>query len=213
MDCVIIGAGGHGKVVLDILQAIGKDRVIGFLDADAGLAGSSVGGVPVLGPVNQLSRLRLQRVKAGIVAIGDNRIRTGYAALLREHGFELISAVHPSAVVAKTVKLGHNTVIAAGAIVAASARLDDSVILNTNCVVDHECEVECGVHVCPGALLAGRVRVGAGAFIGLGAKVLPCLTIGRGAIIGAGAVVLKDIPDEVTAIGVPARIIRYAAAS
>jgi acetyltransferase-like isoleucine patch superfamily enzyme len=97
--------------------------------------------------------------------------------------------------------------------VAAAANVADSVILNTSCVVDHECEIEAGVHICPGALLAGRVRVGAGAFVGLGAKVLPCLTIGARAIVGAGTVVLKDVPSDSTAVGVPARILRLAAAT
>ena len=213
MDLVIIGAGGHGKVVLDILQTGGKHRVVGFLDADPALAGTEINGVPVLGPVNQVSRLRQQKIKGAIVAIGDNRVRVSYAALLAEHGLELITAIHPAAVIAKSARIGHNVVVAAGAVVAASAIVADSAILNTSCVVDHECELEAGVHICPGALLAGRVRVGAGAFVGLGAKVLPCLSIGKSAIVGAGAVVLKDVPEGSTVVGVPARILRQIAAS
>ena len=207
MDLVIIGAGGHGKVVLDILQATGKHRVVGFLDADPGLAGTEVNQIPVLGPVNQVSRLRQQKVKGAIVAIGDNRVRLSYAALLTEHGLELISVIHPAATVARSARIGNNVVVAAGVVVAAAARVANSVILNTSCVVDHECEIEEGVHICPGALLAGRVRVGAGAFVGLGAKVLPCLAIGERAVVGAGAVVLRDIPAGATAVGVPARIL------
>jgi sugar O-acyltransferase (sialic acid O-acetyltransferase NeuD family) len=213
MDLVIIGAGGHGKVVLDILELTAKHRIVGFLDADPTLAGTQIAGLPVLGPINQISRLRQQKIKAAIVAIGDNRVRVSYAALLAEHGIELISAIHPAAVVAKSAQIGHNVVVAAGAVVAASVIVADSVILNTSCVVDHECELEPGVHICPGALLAGRVRVGAGAFVGLGAKVLPCLTIGKGAIVGAGAVVLKDVPEGSTVVGVPARMLRHAAVS
>ena len=207
MDLVIIGAGGHGKVVLDILQLAGKHRIIGFLDADTTLAGTEVSGLPVLGPINQISRLRHQKIKGAIVAIGDNRVRVSYAALLAEHGIELITAIHPAAVIAKSAQIGHNVVVAAGAVVAASVIVADSAILNTSCVVDHECELEPGVHICPGALLAGRVRVGAGAFVGLGAKVLPCLSIGKGAIVGAGAVVLKDVPEGSTVVGVPARML------
>jgi len=211
MDLVIIGAGGHGKVVLDIIQAAGKHRVVGFLDADPALAGSEIDGVPVLGQMNQVVRLRQQKIRGAIVAIGDNRVRVSYAALLSEHGVELITAIHPAAVVAKSARIGHNVVVAAGAVLAASASVADSVILNTGCIVDHECELEAGVHICPGALLAGRVRVGAGAFVGLGAKVLPCISVGKGAIVGAGAVVLKDVPDGVTVVGVPARMLEKAA--
>jgi sugar O-acyltransferase (sialic acid O-acetyltransferase NeuD family) len=210
MDVVIIGAGGHGRVVLDILQARGKHRVVGFLDADAALVGSVVEGLPVLGAINQISRLRQQKIRGAIVAIGDNRVRVSYAALLAEHGLALVTAIHPAAVIAKSAVIGHNAVVAAGAVVAASAKVADSAILNTSCVVDHECEIEAGAHICPGALLAGRVRVGAGAFVGLGAKVLPCLTVGKAAVVGAGAVVLQDVPEGCTAVGVPARIVRRA---
>jgi sugar O-acyltransferase (sialic acid O-acetyltransferase NeuD family) len=213
MELVIIGAGGHGKVVLDILQMSTKHRVVGFLDADPALAGTQVNGLPVIGPVNQVSRLRQQKIKGAIVAIGDNRVRVSYAALLSEHGLELITAVHPAAVVAKSAIIGQNVVIAAGAVVAASANVGDSVILNTSCVVDHECDIEAGAHICPGALLAGRVRIGAGVFVGLGAKVLPCLSIGKGAIVGAGSVVLKDVPEGSTVVGVPARMLRHVAIS
>jgi sugar O-acyltransferase (sialic acid O-acetyltransferase NeuD family) len=212
MDLVIIGAGGHGKVVLDILQVAAEHRIVGFLDADPALAGLEINGVPVLGPINQISRLRQQKIRGAIVAIGDNRVRVSYAVLLAEHGLELITAIHPAAVIAKSAVIGHNVVVAAGAVVAASANVADSAILNTSCVVDHECELEAGVHICPGALLAGRVRVGAGAFVGLGAKILPCLSIGAGAIVGAGAVVLKDVPPASTAVGVPARILPHATA-
>jgi sugar O-acyltransferase (sialic acid O-acetyltransferase NeuD family) len=211
MDVVIIGAGGHGKVVLDIIQAAGKHRVVGFLDADPALAGSQINGVPVLGQMNQVVRLKQQKIRGAIVAIGDNRVRVSYAALLAEHSVDLITAIHPAAVVANSARIGHNAVVAAGAVLAASAAVAHSAILNTGCIVDHECELEAGVHICPGALLAGRVRVGAGAFIGLGAKILPCLSIGKGSIVGAGAVVLKDVPEGVTVVGVPARMLEKAA--
>jgi UDP-perosamine 4-acetyltransferase len=99
MDTVIIGAGGHGKVVLDILRAAGTHKPVGFIDADVALAGTTVGGLPVFGPANLLPKLRQQKVKGAIVAIGDNRVRRSYAARLLEHGFELVNAIHPKACV------------------------------------------------------------------------------------------------------------------
>lgn len=209
MDVLILGAGGHGKVVLDILRAAGEHRVVGFVDADRSLTGTSVCGVPVLGPPNLLPRLR-GKATGAIIAIGDNQTRRSYAAMVREHGLELVSAIHPAAVVSPTAQVGANVVVCAGAVVCVDVKLADSVIVNTGAVVDHECEVGEAVHVCPGALLAGRVRVGAGTMIGMGAKVIQCLSIGDGVIIGAGAVVIGDLPADATAVGVPARVIKLA---
>ncbi len=208
MDTVIIGAGGHGKVVLDILRAAGMYRPMGFIDADPSLAGCSVGGLPVLGPANQLSKLRQQKVKRAIVAIGDNAVRRSYATRLLEDGFELINAIHPTAVVSTSATVGRNVVIAAGAVVCTEVKLADSVIINTSAVVDHECEIGEAVHVAPMAALAGRVRVEAEAFIGMGARIIQCLTIGQRAVIGAGAVVLVDVAAGATVVGVPARVVK-----
>ncbi len=210
MDVIIVGAGGHGKVVLDILRAAGKDKPIGFVDADASLVGTNIGGLPVLGLPNILPRLRQQKARGAIIAIGDNRTRLEYAGVLKEQGFELINAIHPTASIAPTATLGVNVVISAQATVCTEVTLGDSVIVNTAAVVDHECLVAPGVHVCPGAHLAGRVRVGEGSFIGLGANIIQCLTIGEFATIGAGAVVIVDVPDHATVVGVPARVIKKA---
>ncbi len=212
LNTLIVGAGGHGKVVLDILRAAGLHRPIGFVDADPRLHGSTVGGLPVLGGVHQLTRLASHhKVAAAIVAIGDNRARVGYAQAVLDAGLQLTSAVHPSAVIAESASVGRNVVIAAGAIICAEARIGDHSIVNTAATVDHECDVGTGVHVCPGVHLAGRVRVDAGAVIGLGANVIQCLRIGAGATVGAGAVVIRDVRPGVTVVGVPAYVVREAA--
>lgn len=210
MDLVIIGAGGHGKVVLDILRAANNSKIrpIGFLDADPSLIGTRVNDLPVLGPIHHIAKLRQQKVAGAVVAIGDNRARFSYAKYLSDEGIELISAIHPRAIVSSTAKIGRNVVIAAGAVVCADAQIGDSVILNSGCIVDHECEIGEAAHICPAAALAGRVRIGAGAFIGMGVKIIQCRTVGEHATIGAGAVVIEDIPANVTAVGVPARVIK-----
>jgi UDP-perosamine 4-acetyltransferase len=214
MQILIIGAGGHGKVVLDILRAGGRYEPVGYLDADPALAGTTVGGLPVLGAANLLPKLRQQqKVRSAIVAIGDNRTRARYAQLLREQGFELINAVHPSAVVSPTARLGANVVVAAGAVICTEAVVGDSTIINTAAIVDHEVQVGDATHVSPGVCLAGRVRVGASAFLGIGAQVLPCLSVGEGATVGAGAVVIRDVPPFATAVGVPARVVKVSPAS
>ncbi|HEY8667597.1 MAG TPA: acetyltransferase [Tepidisphaeraceae bacterium] len=211
MDVVLIGAGGHGKVVLDILRMAGGVRPIGFLDANEAMKGTEVDGLPVLGGVNLLPKLRQQKIKAAIVSIGGNRVRQIYAKLVLDSGMELINAVHPAVIISTTAKVGRNVVVAAGAIIGTDAIIGDSSIINTGAIVDHECEIGEGCHICPGAMLAGRVRVGTGAFVGLGAKVIQCLSVGEYATIGAGAVVIRDIPAHATAVGVPARILTAAA--
>jgi UDP-perosamine 4-acetyltransferase len=211
MNLVIIGAGGHGRVVLDILRASGEYTPVAMLDANASLHNTSVNGVPVVGSVNLLPKLASQRIHHAIIAIGDSRVRRSYAKLAEEAGMELANAIHPAASVSPTATLGKDIVIAAGARVCTDAKVGDSVIVNTNAVIDHECEVGAGAHVCPGALLAGRVRVGSGAFIGMGAKIIQCLNVGEDAVVGAGAVVLSDVPPATTVVGVPARAIRSSA--
>jgi UDP-perosamine 4-acetyltransferase len=210
MDVLIVGAGGHGKVVREILLAAGKHRPIGFIDANPSLAGSIIAGLPVFGHINALPKLR-SRCAGAIIAIGDNRTRQTYATRLIEHGFELVQAIHPAATVAPSARLGRNVVVAASAVISTEASVGDHAIINTAAVLDHESHIGEAAHVCPGVLLAGRVRIGARAFIGLGAKVIQCLSIGEDAIVGAGAVVIADLPESVTAVGVPARVIRQTA--
>jgi len=208
MDVVLIGAGGHGRVVLDILRAAEVYKPIGFLDADPRLTGQNISGIPVLGQINLLPKLKVQKVKAAIITIGDNTPRRRYFRKVLDQGFELINAVHPASHVSSTVKLGRNVVIAAGAVVSTDAQIADGVIVNTSAVIDHECEIGQAVHVCPSAALAGRIRVGDEAFLGLGCNVIQCLKIGSRAIVGAGAVVIADVPDGATVVGVPAKIIK-----
>ena len=136
--CVIVGAGGHGRVVLDILLAARQYQVMGFLDSNPALHGRRMDGVPVVGDLSGLPDLRAQGVTRAVVAIGDNGVRRSFAEELEQAQFELVNAIHPSANLARTVTLGRNVVIAAGALVCAHCQIGDSVILNTGCIVDHE---------------------------------------------------------------------------
>ncbi len=206
--CVIVGAGGHGRVVLDILLSGRRYRPVGFLDSNTELHGRRMDGLPILGDLDALAELRSQGVAAAIVAIGDNGTRRGFADVVEGAGFELINAIHPSANLARNVTLGRNVVIAAGALVCAHCQIGDSAILNTGCIVDHESMIGTATHICPGARLAGRVTVESGAFVGIGATILQCLRIGYDAIVGGGAVVTRDVEPMTTVVGVPARSIK-----
>lgn len=208
MNVVIVGAGGHGKVVCDLLRAAGEHQVVGFLDADPALAGSTVAGLPVLGSIHLTEKLLRDGVRGAVVAIGESRVRRQYADRLSGLGMELPAVIHPSAHVSSTAVLGANVVVAAHAVVSTDARIADCAIVNTAAVVEHECEIGQGAHIGPAAALAGRVRVEAGAFVGLGAKVIQCRVVGQGAIVGAGAVVLEDVEPFCTVVGAPARVVK-----
>ncbi|MCH8147224.1 MAG: acetyltransferase [Planctomycetes bacterium] len=203
--CVIVGCGGHGRVVLDIVMNVGEVDVVGFLDSDPTMRGRRVDGVEVLGHPDKLESLgRAHGIDCGIVAIGDNGVRRSFADRLEASGIELINAIHPSANLARNVSLGSNIVIAAGALVSAHCQIGDSVILNTGCIVDHESLIGTATHVCPGARLAGRVTVESGAFVGIGATIIQSVRIGYEAVVGAGAVVIRDVAAMTTVVGVPA---------
>jgi len=207
--CLILGSGGHGRVVLDILRNADEHEVAGFVDSNPELTGRRVDGVKVLGSPSDLNRLRRDcDADAAIVAIGDNGVRRALADQLDALGFVLINAIHPSANVARNATLGRNVVIAAGSLVCAHGQIGDSVILNTGSIVDHESLIGTATHICPGARLAGRVTVESGAFVGIGATVIQHIRVGYEAIIGAGAVVVEDVAPMSTVVGVPARQIK-----
>jgi UDP-perosamine 4-acetyltransferase len=203
---LVIGAGGHAKVVIELVRAIGAYEIIGLIDVN--LSGPPILGVPILGTDGDLPRLRREGIAHAFVGIGNNqrRLQTGY--YLRQNDFEIINAISPAATVSASARLGYGIAVMAGAVINAEARVDDFSIINTHSSVDHDCWIGECAHVCPGSTLAGNVRVGRLAFIGAGATVIPGTTIGQNATIGAGASVLRDVPDGASAWGVPAKIMR-----
>ena len=199
---VVFGAGGHGKVVADILLALGE-RVAGFLD-DGKPSGSIVLGLPVLG-----SRLWLDTNLARVaLGVGDNATRAKVADACVASGSELVSAVHPRAVVAPSVRVEAGAVIMALAVANADAVIGRGAIVNTAAVVEHDCIVGRFAHVSPGAVMGGGCRIDAFAQLGIGAAMLPGTSIGESSVVGGGALVAKDIPRSIVAIGVPARTLR-----
>ena len=149
--CVIVGCGGHGRVVYDILVNAGEVDVVGFLDSNVEMHGRRIDGLEVLGHPDEIDRVRDDLdVDCGIVAIGDNGVRREFADRLEASGLTPINAIHPSANLASNVTLGRNTVVAAGAPVCAHCQIGDSVIPNTGCIIDHESLIGTPPHICPG---------------------------------------------------------------
>ena len=201
----VYGAGGHGKVVADVLRAARRPPA-GFLDDSACGCRVPPAGLPVLDAKQWMSRIEACDGIGVALGIGDNRARQEVAELCRCRGIKIVTAVHPSAVLSPSARIGAGTVVMPLAVVNADARVGSGVIINTGAVIEHDCVVGDYAHICPNAVLGGRVRVGPFSFLGLGAAVLPGVSIGSGSIIGAGAVVVRDIPDDVVAMGAPARV-------
>ena len=205
MDVIILGAGGHGRVVLDIVLQGQQHKPIGFLDNNELLHGRRVDGLPVLGGLERLTDLKARGISGAIIAVGDNGVRRALADHVEQRRFELISAIHPSAQLASSVSLGKGAVVAAGALVCAHCQIGDYCILNTGCIIDHESMIGTSAHICPGVRLAGHVTVESGVFVGIGATVVQNIRIGFEAVVGAGAVVTKDVDPMTIVVGVPAR--------
>lgn len=206
-----VGAGGHAKVVLEILAAIGGYEVVGFLDADPSRQGSELYGRLVLGGDDLLEGQYDAGVTHAFIGLGgasDTRPRRRLYERVRAAGFDVVTAVHPSAVVSPSAALGAGATLAAESVLGPDARLGDDVIVNTGAVVDHDCVVGHHVHVAIGACIASRVVVEDDVHIGAGATVLQDLRVGEGAVVGAGAVVTRDVHPGVVVVGVPARLLR-----
>jgi len=205
---VVFGAGGHAKVVLDVLECLGSYAVVGLLDASVEFHGTTRWGYKVLGGRDQFAALQKRGIKCLIVALGDNRQRQMVFEDAVKAGLEPITVIHPSAQVGSGVKIGPGTLLVAGTVVNIDAVIGENVIINTGATVDHDCSIGSHAHLSPGVHLAGNVTVGDFTHIGIGAVVLPNCTIGRGCVVGAGAVVLENVPDGVVVAGNPARVIR-----
>jgi len=203
LKLVIVGAGGHAKVVLEVFRALGLHQVVGFVDPHP--PGPEVLGLPVLGGDEALVRLRREGVEAAFVALGHNRVRQRIGADLAAMEYALPSAVHPSALLSPSARLGAGIVVMARAVVGTDTALSDFVILNTGAVLDHDNHVGLAAHVAPGCALAGTVRVGARALVGVGSAVRPGISIGDDAVVGAGSAVVADVPPGARVGGAPAR--------
>ena len=199
---LIIGAGGHAKVVADILMLEGKE-VLGFLDDQEQFWGQTALGLPILGPVDSYRDYQPSGLALGV---GDNKARKAVVERLGEAARPLWqTAIHPHSVVARAVEIGPGTVVCAGALIKPETTVGAYVIINAGVTLAHDCVVEDYVHIAPGSNISGYVTIGEGVFVGAGAISIPSCAMGEWSTIGAGAVVTKNIPPGVIAKGAPAR--------
>lgn len=202
---LILGAGGHGKVVADAAESMRTWDEVVFIDRKYPSLVKN-GRWPVIGGQDGLRELR-EHFSHAFVAIGNAETRLMLLDELESWGFEVPIIRHPSSIVAEDVLLGKGSVVLAGAIINTGSRVERGCIVNTGACIDHDCILGKGVHVCPGVSLAGEVTVGEFGWIGIGATVIQQKKIGKCATVGAGAVVILDVPDNVTVVGVPAKVL------
>lgn len=205
---VIIGAGGHAKVVADAAICSKRYTEVSFID-DCYPHRVEHFGMSIIGKIFDVIRFISPNIEF-IIAIGCAKARQVYTEQLDACSARLAAVIHPSAVVADTARVFDGVFIAANAVINPCATVGRSSIINTGSIIEHDCVLGDFVHVSPNATLAGGVSIGSGSWVGAGATIIECVNVGKRSIIGAGAVVLSNIGDDVTSVGVPARCVETA---
>lgn len=200
---VLIGYSGHAFVVYGIFKAAGKN-VTGYCDVAE--KEYNPFGLPYFGTEGSEAGLNAIKANGYFIAVGDNKLRRKIYEGLQKNNLPSANVIHPSAVIdASATITAEGVMIAANATINPLASIGTGAICNTGCIIEHECVVGEFSHIGPGAVLCGNVKIGAGSFVGANAVIRQGITIGSNTMIGAGAVVVKDVPDNATVIGVPAK--------
>lgn len=205
---VLIGAGGHCKVIIDIIKSTKEYEIVGITDPkDKG----SVFDIPVIGDDDILEDLNKSGVEYGFISMGslnDFEKRNKIYNQLKDIGFKIPVLVHNSAVVSQFSTIEDGTCVMAGAVINPGSVIGENCIINTGSVVEHDCIIGNNCHISPTASIAGNVKIGCNTHIGIGSTIIQGKTIGSNVTIGAGAVVIDDIIENALAVGVPAKVIR-----
>jgi len=208
-NVVVVGSGGHAKVIIDIIEKQDSFSIIGLIDGFR-KPGTEIYGYKVLGGEAILATADYKDITHGIVAIGDNWVRSRVATTIKQlkPDCSFIKAIHPSANLARDVIIGEGTAVMAGAIINSGTVIGSHCIINTNASVEHDNTLGSFVAIAPGAVTGGNVTIGDFSTVGLGAKVIHKIAIGTHSLIGAGAVVIEDIGNQAVWYGIPARLAR-----
>ena len=207
---IVIGGGGHAKVVIDALLR-GEHKVVGVLEKDSAHVGKQICGIPVIGTDDDLPLLFAQGVRYAVIGIGHlghGVFRNQIALHLHNHGFQLATVIHPSAIISSDVQIGAGTVVCAGAVINPGVNIGENCIINTCAVVEHDVKVGNNVHIAPNAAISGGTIIGDNVFIGMGSNIIQGLHLYDECIVGACSVVIQDVEAGETVIGIPAKRIK-----
>jgi sugar O-acyltransferase (sialic acid O-acetyltransferase NeuD family) len=203
---IILGGGGHAKVLIDtlLLQSI---SIIGIVLPSTENKSKKIMGIEIIGEESELDKYSPDQVELvnGVGSIGSMTKRKEVYERFTLLGYRFANVVHPSAIIASDVELSEGVQVMAGAIIQTGCRIGANTIINTKASVDHDCLINNHVHISPGSTLSGGVRVHQGVHIGTGATIIQGIVIGESSLVSAGAVVVKDVNVGATVVGVPAR--------
>lgn len=209
--CIILGGGGHARVLIDCIQTGNAVQIHGILDPDQGRWGQTMLDVQILGGDQLLAEMESLGVRyfvVGLGSVGDSAARRRLFEDGQTYGLQPMTVIHPACVHSSRAMIGQGAQLLAGSILNAGTVIGKNVIVNTAAVIEHDCQVEDHAHIATGAKLAGNVHVGSGAHIGIGAAIRQGIVVGEGAVVGAGAAVVQDVPPHTVVVGVPARFLR-----
>lgn len=194
----VIGAGGHAKITVDLINELNIYEIIGFYDDNES---AKLYNLTNLGKVNNID----SSIKNFIVGIGDDKIRKNIFE--NNKNLNWVTLIHPSVIISKNVSIGVGTIVCAGSIIQTDVKIGKHCIVNTGCSIDHECIVDNFSSICPGATLCGRVHIGRKSYIGANSTIIECVTIGDNCTVGAGSVVIRNVENKCKVVGNPSRVI------
>ena len=209
-NIVLVGGGGHCKVVISILKKLNNFEIAGIVDNYK--SESFVSRIKIIGTDDDLKDIYKSGIHNALITVGstkDNAKRYALSNMAKEIGYEFPVIISPEAIVDESVKIGEGTVIIPGSIINIDSSIGKNCIINTGTIIEHDCIIGNHCHIAPGVHISGAVNIGELSFIGIGTTIIQGITIGENVTIGAGSVVIKDIPDNVIALGNPTKIVKH----
>ena len=206
---VLIGGGGHCKVVTSTLKKLDNFEIVGIVDNYK--EESFISRIKIIGTDNDLKDIYQNGTQYALITVGsvkDNTKRRKLFDMAKEIGFKFPTIISSEAIVDESVKIDEGTVIMQGSIINIDSSIGKNCIINTGAIIEHDCKIGNHCHVAPGVHISGEANTGELSFLGIGTTIIQGIKIGKNVTVGAGSVVIKDIPDNVIALGNPAKIIK-----